>query len=189
MDRYLRSLEELLPGHLHEILEWEFIPWDHLKDRHSDLSGPHLTALFEAYLYLNRHLDLKTQASQTIPEKSWGCMRCGFCCTSMRPKAVRSSTYQRWEKADAPVAWFYSFSGKVKKGRDYRCWYHNGIRLRICPFMFINLNDSRSFCSIYPMGDNFRPPACSSCNPRHETCRPDIGTVSSPYLGQELLHE
>ena len=49
-------------------------------------------------------------------------------------------------------------------------WFHNGVRLRVCHFMFINLEDSRTFCSIYHMGDEYRPSMCSGYIPRHETC-------------------
>ena len=170
MDQFLRALEELLPGHLHDILEWDFIPWNHLKNSHSDLPGSPLTALFEAYLSLDKYLNLNTMAPQNIPEESWGCLRCGFCCTSMRPGPVSSATYQRWETSDAPVAWFYVPVGLKRRKPTYKCWYNYGVRLRICPFMLINRNDSRAFCSIYHMGDDFRPPVCVNYIPRHETC-------------------
>ena len=189
MGHFFQALEELLPGHLHKILKWDFIPFDHVKDRHSDLAGPPLTALFEAYLCLGRNLDLKALTSQNIAEDSWGCMRCGFCCTSMRPGPVTAATYRDWEKAEAPVAWFYSSSERRKGNLVYKCWYHNGVRLRICPFMFINRNDSRTFCSIYHMGDDFRPPVCTDFHPRHVTCRPGVDTEITPYPGREYLRE
>jgi len=189
MGHFLQALEELLPGHLHDILKWDFLPLTHLKDRHSDLFGPPLTALFEAYLILDDYLNLKTMASQDIPEDSWGCMRCGFCCTFMRPGPVTAATYRDWEKEGAPVAWFYNVRGKWKKNPVYKCWYYNGIRLRLCPFLFINRNDSMPFCSIYHMGDDFRPPVCSDFHPRHVTCRPDIDTEITPHPGREHLRE
>ncbi len=170
MGRSLRTLEELLPGYLRHMLSWDFLPWDHVGDHHSDLSDPSLTALFDAYLNLDSYLDLESIASQDIPEGSWGCSRCGFCCTSRRPGPVTADTIWNWEKAQAPIALFYSARGQNKRNPAYRCWYHNGIRLRICPFMFVNRNDSRPFCSIYHMGDDFRPPACSGYLPRHKTC-------------------
>ena len=170
MARFLQDLEELLPAHLHDLLKWEFIPWNHILDHHRDMSGPPLTALFDAYLSLNSHLGLKTLSSQNLPENTWGCMRCGFCCTSMRPGPVAAATYRYWEKAGVPVALFYKTRARRKTNPVYRCWYHNGVRLRICPFMFINLKDSRTFCSIYHMGDEYRPSMCSGYIPRHETC-------------------
>ena len=170
MANFSQTLEELLPGHLHKILDWDFVPWNHVKDHHNDLSNPSLTALLEAYLRLDEYLDLEDLASQTIPEESWGCKRCGFCCTSMQPGPVTAATYRNWEEAEAPVAWFYSARGKRKKNPVYRCWFYNDIRLRICPFMFTNRRDSRNFCSIYHMGDDYRPPVCSKYVPRHETC-------------------
>jgi hypothetical protein len=170
MEHFLEALGELLPGYLYDIVEWDFIPLMHIKDRHSDLAAAPIEALFGAYLWLGKNLDLRALASQDIPGESWGCMRCGFCCTFMRPGPVKAATYRGWEKAVAPVARFYKPSGKEKRNSTYRCWYHDGIRLRMCPFMFTNRIDQRPFCSIYRMGEKFRPPACSRYIPRHETC-------------------
>jgi len=177
--RFLQALEKLLPVHLYDILDWDFIPFNHVKDRHSDLPGPPLLALFEAYLRLDRDLDLEALASQSVPEESWGCKRCGYCCASMRPNSVKASIYRNWEEAGAPVAWFYSTSGKINRNSIYSCWYYNGVRLRICPFMLINLWDLKPFCSIYHMGDDFRPSACSGYLPRHETCSVERITVEA----------
>lgn len=170
MDGFWNALEELLPDRLHGILTWDFLPFNHIKDRHGDLSRPHLTALFESYGRIGQSLDLGALVLQSIPEESWGCMRCGFCCTSRRPGTVKASTYKGWIEAQAPIAWFYSPTVLGKKNPDYRCWYHDGVRLRMCPFMLINRNDARPFCSIYHMGDSCRPPVCSRYVPRHGTC-------------------
>jgi hypothetical protein len=174
---------------LRKILGWDFIPWNHVKDLHDDLPGPPLIALFGAYLFLDRNLGLKALASQSIPEESWGCMRCGFCCTSMRPGPVKAPTYRSWEEAEAPVAWFYRPSGRRKRNLVYRCWYHNGVCLRICPFLLANRNDSRMFCSIYHMGNDLRPPVCSGFHPRHATCRSGVDAKSTPYSGEVYLRE
>ena len=170
MGQFLKELENLLPGYLNEICSRDYIPFMHVKDRHEDLSVTHLTALFEAYQRLDQALDVETLATRTISEDSWGCMRCGFCCTFMRPGPVKASTYRSWMDADAPIAWFYSARREKSRNGVYRCWYHNGVRLRMCPFMFINLRDFRPFCSIYHMGDDLRPPVCSGFIPKHETC-------------------
>ena len=169
MVSYLRSLEEILPEHLRQILEWEFIPWSFIKTRHTDLTSSSLTSLLGAYQLLQDHLDLESIAMQKIPEDSWGCMRCGFCCSSMRPGPVKATTYMDWENAGAPAALFYEARRKGKN-RVYKCWYYGGVRLNICPFMLINLNDSKPFCSIYHMGDEYRPSVCAKYVPRHETC-------------------
>jgi hypothetical protein len=170
MPSFFQALEDLLPLHLQDLLKWEFIPWSHVKYRHSDLAGPPLTALLGAYSTLNSHFDLKTISSQDLPEENWGCMRCGFCCTSRRPGPVTAATYRNWEKAGAPVALFYKVRGRKKRNPVYSCWFHNGIRLRICPFLLMNLTDHKPFCSIYHTGDDYRPFACSGYVPRHETC-------------------
>lgn len=170
MERFLKTLEELLPDRLHAILAWDFLPFRQIKERHGDLSRPHLAALFESYQHIGESLDLEVLATRIIPVESWGCMRCGFCCTSMRPGSVSASVYRGWVQSQAPVARFYRSSGLGTGNRDYSCWYHGGVRLRMCPFMFINGNDSRPFCALYHMGDSFRPSVCSRYVPRHGTC-------------------
>jgi len=189
MSPYFQALEKLLPEHLRDILEWDFVPWNFIQDRHANLAPAPLTALFQAYLDLNNYLDLEALVSQKIPETSWGCERCGFCCTSMRPGPVTAAIYEVWEQAGIPIAWFYKPAGKWRRNSLYKCWYHNDVHLRICPFVFINRYDSRPFCSIYHMGAQYRPPICSSFHPRHESCGLEVNTGTTPYLGQEYLHE
>ena len=169
MVSFLQSLKEILPEDQHRILQWEFIPWSYIKSHHTDLTSSSLTTLLEAYLLLEDHLNLESIVSQRIPEDSWGCMRCGFCCSSMRPGPVKAATYQAWKDAGAPVALFYKARRKRKK-RVYKCWYYRGVRMKMCPFMLINLNDSKPFCAIYHMGDEYRPSVCSNYVPRHEAC-------------------
>jgi len=170
MDPFLLALRETLPGKWHPVLTWDFIPWTFIESRHPRLPCPALTALLEAYRLLATLLDLETLVSREIPAESWGCERCGFCCTSMRPGSVDAPTYRAWEEAGAPAARFCSQRSWKGKGSVYRCWYHNGVRLMICPFMFINRVDHKPFCAIYFMGDCYRPSVCSRYIPRHETC-------------------
>lgn len=170
VDHTLAALKRILPHRLHEILDWDFIPLRHIEDRHRDLSAKHLTALFEAYHFISQNLDLEFLSSAEIPRDSWGCTRCGFCCTYMRPGPATDSTYRKWEEAGSPLIWFFSPQGASTRNPLYRCWYFNGVRLRMCPLMFTNRKDLRTFCSIYAMGDDLRPSACSRYIPRHETC-------------------
>jgi len=170
MGSFRSTLRGVLPAHLSGILDWDFIPFEHIENRHRDLSTAHLTALFEAYIRLDQVLDIESLASAQIPEDSWGCMRCGFCCTDMRPGPVKASTYHEWERVGSPLAFFYSSRGTNTRKPVYRCWFSEGTRLRICPFMFTNRNDLRPFCSLYNMGDDLRPSACAKFIPRHKTC-------------------
>jgi hypothetical protein len=170
MASFIQLLEEILPQSCNKVLTWEFVPWGFVRERHESLSDPALKALIDAYASIEHRLDLEEIASVIIQEDSWGCLRCGHCCTYMRPGPVTDPTYSRWQEADAPVAWFYQARKRTRKNRVYRCWFHEGIRLRMCPFLIINRNDSRPACSIYHMGDDFRPPVCCGFKPRHETC-------------------
>ena len=171
MDHYLMSLRGELPEHLHTILSWDFIPWNFVKNRHGDHPNTSLVALLEAYSRLADLLKLESIASATIPSDSGGCLRCGSCCTFMRPGAVSGRTWRRWDRTGVPVALFYSPVGKKKPHSTYNCWFNNSVRLRMCPFLLMNRNDSKPFCSIHHMGREFRPRACSRFPPNPPTCQ------------------
>lgn len=171
MNYYLTSLRGELPEHLHTILSWDFIPWNFVKNRHSDRPNNPLLALLEAYSSLDSLLDLESLASMALPSYPGGCLRCGSCCAFMRPGAVSVRTYRRWEKTGVPVALFYSPVGKKKPYSTYNCWYNNGERLRMCPFLLMNRIDSMPFCSIHHLGREFRPRACSRFPPNPPTCQ------------------
>ena len=171
MDHYLMSLRGELPEHLHTILSWDFIPWTFVKNRHGDHPNTPLVALLDAYYRLNGILDLESIASAIIPSDSGGCLRCGSCCTYLRPGAVSGRTWRRWEKTEVPVALFYDPVGKKKPHFTYNCWFNNGVRLRMCPFLLMNRNDSKPFCSIHHLGREFRPRACSRFPPNPPTCQ------------------
>jgi hypothetical protein len=160
-----------LPGHLHDILEWEFIPWMYVKNRHGDFPNDALVSLFESYRWLGERLDLANLAVHHLPDDSRGCLRCGSCCAYMRPGAVSAATYRRWEEEGALVARFYTPVGRRKRNPTYNCWYNNRVRLRLCPFLMNNLNDLKPFCVIYHMGRNARPRACSRFRPDPPSCQ------------------
>jgi hypothetical protein len=160
-----------LPRHLHDILEWDFIPWDYVKNRHGDVPNDPFIALFDAYYQLGDLLDLEALSLQVIPEYGGNCLRCGSCCAYMRPGTVSASTYRKWEERGALVAMFYSPVGRKKRNPTYSCWFNNGTRLRLCPFMFMNRNDQKPFCAIHHMGRDYRPRACSRFHPNPPICQ------------------
>ena len=171
MDPYLRDLEDTLPEPLRKIPRWEFLPWGGIKKRHTGPDDPALTALLQSYQRLAAGLDLPGLTFQPIPRDAWGCERCAHCCIYMRPGPVPASTFRRWMERDAPVAWFYRPVTIIGHSPRYHCWYQGEVRLKMCPFLLINLRDGRPFCSIYHMGDDLRPSTCSNFKPRHEKCR------------------
>jgi hypothetical protein len=171
VDLFLQSIGKEVPGHLHEILAWDFIPWDYVKKRHGDAPNDPLVALLDAYSQLADVIDLEALCSRDIPDFAGNCLRCGSCCAYMRPGTVSSSTYRKWQEMGAPVARFYSPFGKKKRNPTYNCWYNNGIRLRLCPFMFVNRNDLKPFCAIHHLGRDHRPRACSRFSPNPPLCQ------------------
>jgi hypothetical protein len=160
-----------LPGDMHHILDREYLPWNLIKARHGDHPLAPLTALLDAYCAADRILDLGTLATINIPEDSSGCLRCGSCCAYLRPGAVSGRTYMDWRIRGRPVAMFYSPVENWPAGSSYNCWFHNGVRLRMCPFLMMNLNDGLPFCCIHHMGKRHRPGACSRFQPDPPACQ------------------
>jgi hypothetical protein len=171
VEHYLESIRGEIPSHLHGILKWDFIPWSYVKSRHGDQPNTSLISLLDAYRILGDLLDLPSLASTTIPDDSSGCLRCGSCCSYMRPGAVSGRTYRRWEQNGMPVARFYGPVGKRNPRSSYTSWFNCGVRLRICPFMLINRVDWKPFCCIHHMGREYRPRACSRFAPNPPVCQ------------------
>ncbi|MDF1535853.1 MAG: hypothetical protein P1S46_05035 [bacterium] len=177
MDDFYR-LPEQVPGYLQDILQWDLIPWNHVKDRHGDSPDEPLISLLDAYRQLGELVDLWSLSSRTIGEYEGTCTRCGSCCAHRRPGSVSSSTYRRWLEMELPVAMFYNQDDGADPGSSFSCWFHKGIRLRICPFLLVNLVDGKPFCAIHHTGNENRPPACSEFLPHPPTCQ----TTSLPLV-------
>lgn len=170
MDPFRQTLSEVLPDHLTGLLTARWIPWALVRQRHGDLPNDPVVALFSAYHYLlTRSFPAEKLSRSLIPGDSSGCMRCGTCCTFMRPGAVSANTYRKWEDRGALVSKFYE---PVSRGRNPRhnCWFYGGVRLRICPLLLQNIRDSNPFCSIHHLGPEHRPAACARFRPDPPLC-------------------
>lgn len=170
MDLFRQELSAVLPVHLCDLVSAEWIPWEMVRRRHGDLPNDPLVALFDAYhLILSRSHPVEALAAQRIPDDSSRCLRCGTCCTHMRPGAVSAATYRRWKERGTLAGEFYMAVGEGRN-RRYTCWFFGGVRLRICPLLFRNLEDGRPFCSVHHLGRRHRPSACARFQPNPPTC-------------------
>lgn len=170
IDPFRQTLSEVLPDHLTGLLSADWIPWALVQQRHGDLPNDPVIALFSAYDHLmNRSFPVNDLAASVIPPDFSGCLRCGTCCTFMRPGAVSAATHRKWEKKGTLVSEFY---GPVGKGRNPRhsCWFYGEIRLRICPLLLQNKKDGKPFCSVHHLGPGHRPPACARFQPNPPLC-------------------
>ncbi len=165
----MECVRKIIPDHLDFLLYKKWVPWDWIARRHPDLPEGPLTALFEAYLFLSRELDLDSLSNQDIQEDSGGCLRCGWCCACLRPGFVSASLVRRLRGRGAIVAEFYRPAGKGRNPR-YGCWFFAGVHLRICPLLFRNRIDGKAFCSIHHLGKKFRPPTCGRFQPNPPGC-------------------
>lgn len=173
----MEALRNIIPHRFEDLLLKEWIPWDWVDRCYSDLNKEHLTALFEAYRFLSGEMDLDSLSDQDIQDDSSGCLRCGWCCTYLKPGFVSSHQIRKWRMRGALVAEFYRPVGEGKSTR-YGCWFSGQIRLRICPFMFRNRRDRNVFCSIHHMGSKFRPATCRRFQPNP----PDCATFQLAFL-------
>jgi hypothetical protein len=170
IDPFRQKLSEFLPDHLTGLLAAEWIPWALVRQRHGDLPNDPVVALFSAYKnILSSSHPVQELAACEIPPDSSGCLRCGTCCTFMRPGSVSAATYRKWKKRGALVSDFYK---SVEKGRNPRhtCWFFGGTRLRICPLLLQNSRDQKPFCSIHHLGRGYRPSACARFVPNPPLC-------------------
>ncbi len=165
----IEAVRKIIPDYLDDLLNKEWIPSDWIARCHPDLQEGPLTALFEAYLFLSRKLDLASLSNHDIPEDTASCLRCGWCCTCLRPGYVSDSTVSVWRKRGAVVEEFYRPVGRGWS-RRHGCWFFGQVRLRICPLLLRNRRDGKVFCTIYHMGSKFRPPACSRYQPNPPSC-------------------
>jgi hypothetical protein len=173
---YIRSLQIELPESLSRVVGWEFIPWDLVRHRHGDEPHDPLLALLKAYIVVARQINLEKLASGMIPSGSSTCLRCGTCCVHKRPGPVAPAIYDDWDKRKVPVARFYRKVDRVSEA-VYDCWFHEETRLRLCPFLMLNMADGRPFCSIHHLGDENRPPRCSAFEPCPPLCQTDINSL------------
>ncbi len=162
---FKESLIEVLPDHLGDLVSKEWIPWKWVEKLHPDLPEKQIIALFEAYNYLSYNIPIYHLASRELPDDPDGCQRCGYCCSYLRPGIVSSETIRYWREQAGLAAKFYRPVGRWRNSW-YKCWYHGDVRLRICPLLFRNTMDGKTFCSIHHLGDDFRPPMCV----RHRAC-------------------
>jgi len=168
MESFKENIREILPGELHEMVSREWIPWKWVEHSYADLPRDIITAHFYAYQLVDRTLEVEALASKALPDTG-ACLRCGTCCTIMSPGGVSASRHRKWRENGALIAQFYT-PRKKKRNSSFTCWFHNGVRLRMCPLLCLNQVDGSTFCVVYHQGDKFRAPTCARFRPNPPRC-------------------
>ena len=154
------------PGGLH------WIPWRWIRRRYSPGAWQEMATLFNAYHYLHSNMDIEKIRSK-IPSRSRGdaCRRCGQCCAELLPEPVSDEKIHYWISAGNPAHVFHApITEGPMAGRFHTGWYHNGVRLKMCPLLFSDPVTGSRFCIVYHLGPGHRPPNCEGFRPNWPHC-------------------
>jgi len=169
METFREEIRGKLPAHLEHLLYAQWIPLPLVRSRHSELHLDPLIALFCAYEHIGNKLPVKELINKEILEDSGGCQRCGSCCIYMRPGTISAMTFRKWSANKCIISDFFRTMDKGEYP-SYSCWFFNDVKLRMCPILLWNVQDSKTFCSIHHMGPDNRHPACSGFRANPPLC-------------------
>jgi hypothetical protein len=151
---------ERLSARFRHLLSANWIPWSLVWRRHDEPHLEPMTALLSAYQHISQNPSILELSEQRIPVDSQGCLRCGACCSFMRPGQVSAVTFRKWQREGAVIENFFKAFGREEQP-TYHCWFFEGVRLRMCPLLLQNVLDGRTFCAVHHHGPDQRHPACS----------------------------
>ena len=151
-------------------LPW--IPWRWIRRRYSPGAWEELAALFNAYHRLNSIMDIEKIRSKIPPRtKDDPCRRCGRCCVELLPEPISDERILNWADAGNPAHMFHApITEGPRAGRFHTGWYHNGVRLKMCPLLLHNHATGNNFCAVYHFGPGHRPPGCEGFRPNWPHC-------------------
>jgi hypothetical protein len=151
-------------------LPW--IPWRWIRRRYSPGSWAELGALFGAYQRIHSILDIDSIRSDIPPRRETDpCRRCGECCAQLLPEPVPDFEVLSWAAAKNPAHLFHApITEGPRAGRFHTGWYHNGVRLRMCPLLLRDPASGDKFCVVYHFGPGHRPPGCEGFRPNWPHC-------------------
>ncbi len=151
-------------------LPW--VPWSWIRRRYSSGAWGNLATLFNAYHRIQSIVDIEEVIS-TIPPRAWNdaCRRCGQCCAELLPEPVPDETILHWVDAGNPAHMFHApITEGPRAGRFHTGWYHNGVRLNMCPLLLRDPATGNKFCVVYHFGPGHRPPGCEGFRPNWPHC-------------------
>ncbi len=151
-------------------LPW--IPWRWIRRRYSPGAWKELATLFSAYQRIHSVIDIEEIRSKIPPRQvDDACRRCGECCAQLLPEPVSDERILRWADAGNPAHMFHApITEGPRAGKFHTGWYHNGVRLKICPLLLRDSATGDKFCVVYHFGPGHRPPACEGFRPNWPHC-------------------
>lgn len=153
-----------------EELPW--IPWGWIRRRYSPGAGEELATLFNAYHCIHLIMDIEEIRSKVPPwTKDDPCRRCGQCCAELLPEPISDEMILHWMWAGNPAHMFHApITEGPRAGRFHAGWYHNGVRLKMCPLLLRDPATGNKFCVVYHLGPGHRPPGCEGFKPNWPHC-------------------
>ena len=151
-------------------LPW--IPWRWIRKRYSPGAWEELVTLFNAYHCIHSSVDIEKIRSRIPPRTDDDpCRRCGQCCAELLPEPISAEMILSWNDAGNPASMFHApITEGPRAGRFYSGWYHNGVRLRMCPLLLRDPTTGDKFCIAYHFGPGHRPPGCEGFRPNWPHC-------------------
>ena len=160
-----------IPPELKDLSHSKWIPWPWIRKSYSPASPKPLAALFKAYDIIASNIDLDQLATEAVYDESGECIRCGTCCTSLDPGIVDQARLDHWEKTCAVTGHFFKEVARHSDSeRFYYGWFQDGIKLRLCPLLFMANESTTYFCAIYHQGPGNRPEGCEIFQPNPPNC-------------------
>jgi hypothetical protein len=160
-ENQIEDYQAAIPPELNDLSHSRWIPWPWIRKSYTPASPIPLTALFEAYDIIASNVDLDQLASEAVLDESGECVRCGTCCTSLDPGIVEQARLDHWEESGAITGHFFrEIARHSESERFYYGWFHEGLKLRLCPLLFMADESATYFCAVYHLGSGYRPEGC-----------------------------
>jgi len=152
--------------------ELSWIPWKWVRKSYPPGAWREMAPLFDAYRCIYLALDIEGIRSRVRPrQKNDACRRCGQCCAQLLPEPVSDDRILSWVDAGNPAHLFHApITEGPCSGRFHTGWYHNGVRLRMCPLLLRDPDTGDKFCAVYHFGPGQRPPGCEGFKPNWPHC-------------------
>jgi hypothetical protein len=99
------------------------------------------------------------------------CLCCGTCCSNLSPGITDQERYGGWIASGTLTGLFFREVARPSADESwYAGWFHQGIKLRICPLLFYCPETEKHFCAVYYLGQGHRPEACETYQANPPDC-------------------
>ena len=167
IEDYRSALTHELRGTSHS----PWIPWKWVRRNYTPGAPKPLSALFDAYRIVSNYVELGGLVPEAIGTENSGCIRCGTCCSSLSTGLTDQKRYRYWIASRTLTVLFFREVARPSADESwYAGWFHNDIKLRICPLLYYCPETEKYWCAVYHLGHGHRPKACETFLPTPPVC-------------------